>query len=93
MATEAFEEIADTFEFLDDWEERYRHVLELGKAMDPLADAFRVSVWMTLVVFFGIGALKSLWAMTAWWRSGLETLGIGGVAAALAYVVGALFHV
>ncbi len=58
-----------------------------------MEDAFRVSVWMTLVVFFGIGALKSLWAMTAWWRSGLETLGIGGVAAALAYVVGALFHV
>jgi cysteine desulfuration protein SufE len=42
MATEAFEEIADTFEFLDDWEERYRHVIEMGKAMDPLDDAFKV---------------------------------------------------
>ena len=42
MTTEAFEEIADTFEFLDDWEERYRHVIELGKAMDPLEEAFRV---------------------------------------------------
>jgi cysteine desulfuration protein SufE len=42
MATEAFEDIAETFEFLDDWEERYRHVIELGKAMDPLEDAFRV---------------------------------------------------
>jgi len=42
MATEAFEDIADTFEFLDDWEERYRHVIELGKAMEPLDDAFRV---------------------------------------------------
>jgi hypothetical protein len=27
MATEAFEDIADTFEFLDDWEDRYRHVI------------------------------------------------------------------
>ncbi|MBF9036299.1 cysteine desulfuration protein SufE [Rhodobacterales bacterium HKCCE2091] len=42
MASEAFEEIADTFDFLDDWEERYRHVIELGRAMPPLEDAFRV---------------------------------------------------
>jgi cysteine desulfuration protein SufE len=42
MATEAFEEIADTFEFLDDWEDRYRHVIELGKAMPPLDPAFKV---------------------------------------------------
>ncbi len=42
MATDAFEEIAETFEFLDDWEDRYRHVIELGKAMDPLEEAFRV---------------------------------------------------
>jgi len=42
VATEAFEEIADTFEFLDDWEERYRHVIDLGKAMEPLEEAFRV---------------------------------------------------
>jgi cysteine desulfuration protein SufE len=42
MATPAFEEIADTFEFLDDWEDRYRHVIELGKAMPPLDDSFKV---------------------------------------------------
>ena len=42
MATAAFEDIADTFEFLDDWEDRYRHVIELGKAMPPLEEAFRV---------------------------------------------------
>ena len=42
MATEAFDEIAETFEFLDDWEERYRHVIELGKAMPPLDDSFKV---------------------------------------------------
>jgi cysteine desulfuration protein SufE len=42
MATEAFEEIAETFEFLDDWEDRYRHVIELGRAMPPLADGFKV---------------------------------------------------
>jgi cysteine desulfuration protein SufE len=42
MATEAFEDIAETFDFLDDWEDRYRHVIELGKAMPPLDDSFKV---------------------------------------------------
>ncbi len=42
MASAAFEEIAETFEFLEDWEERYRHVIELGRAMPPLEEAFRV---------------------------------------------------
>lgn len=42
MASAAFEEIAETFEFLEDWEERYRHVIDLGRAMAPLDDAFKV---------------------------------------------------
>lgn len=42
MATEAFEDIAETFDFLDDWEDRYRHVIELGKAMPPMDEAVKV---------------------------------------------------
>lgn len=42
MAQAAFEDIVDTFEFLEDWEDRYRHVIELGKGMDPLDDALKV---------------------------------------------------
>ena len=42
MATEAFEEIAETFDFLDDWEDRYRHVIDMGKAMPAMDDAFKV---------------------------------------------------
>ena len=42
MASAAFEDIAETFEFLDDWEDRYRHVIELGKAMAPMDDALKV---------------------------------------------------
>jgi cysteine desulfuration protein SufE len=42
MATPAFEEIADTFAFLDDWEDRYRHLIDLGKAMAPLESALKV---------------------------------------------------
>jgi VIT1/CCC1 family predicted Fe2+/Mn2+ transporter len=43
-------------------------------------------------VFFSIGALKSYWSLAPWWRSGLETLAIGGVAAAIAFGVGSMFH-
>ncbi len=46
---------------------------------------------MTLAVFFTIGAAKSLWSEAPWWRSGLETLAIGGAAAMVAYAVGRLF--
>lgn len=68
MATEAFEEIAETFEFLDDWEDRYRHVIEMGKAMAPLDDAFKVpatkvngcasQVWIVPQVRDGIFSFK-----------------------------------
>jgi cysteine desulfuration protein SufE len=40
--TPAFEEIAETLEFLDGWEDRYRHIIELGKAMPPLDPALKV---------------------------------------------------
>ncbi len=42
MASPAFEEIVEDFEFLEDWEDRYRHVIEEGKAMAPLADGLKV---------------------------------------------------
>lgn len=41
MATAAFEDIAETFTFLDDWEDRYRHVIDLGRAMPPLDEALK----------------------------------------------------
>ncbi len=50
----------------------------------------------TAVVFFAIGAVKSRWSLTKWWRSGFGTFCIGMVAAALAFWVGfglrTLFH-
>ena len=42
MASAAFEEIVEDFEFLDDWEDRYRHVIDMGKAMPALETAFQV---------------------------------------------------
>lgn len=42
MAQDQFEELVGDFEFLDDWEDRYRLVIEEGKAMTPLPDALKV---------------------------------------------------
>lgn len=60
MASAAFEEIAEDFEFLDEWEDRYRYVIDLGKKMTPLEDALKVpatkvdgcvsQVWMVPVI-------------------------------------------
>ncbi len=36
MAT--LDDIIDDFEFIDDWEERYRYVIDLGKKLPPLAN-------------------------------------------------------
>jgi len=33
--------LAEEFDFLGDWEERYRYVIELGKELEPLTDAER----------------------------------------------------
>jgi cysteine desulfuration protein SufE len=35
------QELADEFDTLGDWEERYRYVIELGKTLAPLTDAER----------------------------------------------------
>lgn len=37
----SLETIIDGFTYLDDWEERYRYVIELGKDLEPLTDAER----------------------------------------------------
>ncbi|RXV62161.1 cysteine desulfuration protein SufE [Roseovarius sp. A46] len=42
MATEAFEEIVSDFDFLEDWEDRYRYVIDYGRRMEPLDDALKV---------------------------------------------------
>ena len=36
--TSSFETIKSDFAFLDDWEDRYRYIIELGREMPPLDD-------------------------------------------------------
>ena len=32
-------EILDTFEFLEDWEDKYRYIIDLGRKLPPLAES------------------------------------------------------
>lgn len=64
MASPAFEDIVEDFEFLDDWEDRYRLVIEMGKSMPALDPALKVpatkvdgcasQVWLHPVVEGGV---------------------------------------
>jgi cysteine desulfuration protein SufE len=42
MARAEFEELVETFAFLDDWEDRYRHIIDMGKRLPPLDESERV---------------------------------------------------
>lgn len=42
MASEAFESIVEDFDFLDDWEDRYAMVIDMGKRLDGLDEALKV---------------------------------------------------
>ncbi len=57
-----------------------------------MSGAFEVAAALTALVFFAIGSVKSRWTTASWARSGLETLTLGGLAAALAYIVGILLQ-
>ena len=35
----AIDEIIDNFELLDEWDDRYRYIIELGRSLPPLAEA------------------------------------------------------
>ncbi|TCT04159.1 cysteine desulfuration protein SufE [Tepidamorphus gemmatus] len=39
----AIDDIVEDFALLDDWEDRYRYVIELGRSLAPLPDADRTS--------------------------------------------------
>ena len=39
------EDIRDTFAFLDDWEARYEHIIDLGKALPPLDPEYMTDIY------------------------------------------------
>lgn len=55
-------------------------------------DLFVLSSIATGITFFTIGVLKARVVERRWWVDGLETLALGGSAAAIAYIVGWLLR-
>ena len=51
---------------------------------------FPLSIIFTALTLFIVGSARTLITRKVWWRSGLEMLFIGAIAATIAYVVGFL---
>jgi VIT1/CCC1 family predicted Fe2+/Mn2+ transporter len=61
-------------------------------APGDVENAFAWSAVMTGVGFLVVGGMKSRFIDQGWWRSALETLVVGGLAAVLAYAAGAFLQ-
>ncbi len=61
--TQTIEDLISDFELLDNWEDRYRHVIELGRALPAMDEAFKTAatkvsgcasqVWIRTTAFDG----------------------------------------
>jgi len=67
------------------------YLLGLFLPVDP-GVAFPVSVVLSALALFGLGAAKVFVTERNWFRSGLEMLLVGGLAAGVAYLVGFLLQ-
>ena len=64
MAQAEFEDLVETFELLGDWEDRYRHVIDLGKALPDMPESLKVpatkvdgcasQVWLHITIDNGV---------------------------------------
>ncbi len=51
-------ELVETFEFLDDWTDKYRHLLDLAKALPPLEEEHKVDKNKVL------GCMSQVWMVS-----------------------------
>lgn len=54
----------------------------------PIQTALPLSIISTSITLFALGSLKGVAVAQVWWRSGLEVLGIAGMAAATGFAIG-----
>jgi len=59
----------------------------------PVGLSMMLSLALAALTLFGVGAYKAKVTVGRWWKSGLEMMIIGGLAALAGYAVGALFKV
>jgi cysteine desulfuration protein SufE len=57
--TASIDTIREDFAFLDEWEDRYRYVIDLGEALPPFPDAARVDAFKVP------GCVSQVWLTTA----------------------------
>jgi cysteine desulfuration protein SufE len=69
MTERSFDDIAADMAFLDEWEDRYRYVIDLGRAMPPLDDALRTEA--TRVT----GCASQVWLVPGWQDARLDFQG------------------
>jgi len=65
---QAFREIEENLSFLDDWEDRYRYIIELGQALPPLEPSERNATNKVN------GCVSQVWLVSARQQSGKETV-------------------
>jgi cysteine desulfuration protein SufE len=58
MTETAIDTIRDDFSFLDDWEDRYRYIIELGERLAPYPEAARDAVHKVQ------GCVSQVWLLT-----------------------------
>jgi len=68
MSAEAFDELVENFDLFDDWEERYRYVIDLGKQMPEFPEALKTDA--TLVE----GCVSRVWLDESVTGSGPEAV-------------------
>lgn len=54
----AFDKIEENLSYLDDWEDRYRYIIELGQALAPLAEEEKTSATKVQ------GCVSQVWLVT-----------------------------
>ena len=64
MTQSTIDQITDDLSFLDDWEERYRYIIDLGKTLDPLSDSERTEATRVR------GCASQVWLVSAVEREG-----------------------
>jgi cysteine desulfuration protein SufE len=65
---QAFREIEENLSFLDDWEDRYRYIIELGQALPPLEPEERNATNKVN------GCVSQVWLVSDKQQAGNETL-------------------
>lgn len=65
--TTTLSEILETFDFLDDWEDRYKYLIDLGKEMPDLADAEKTDANKVR------GCVSQVWLITSIDKTGDST--------------------